>query len=236
MMIFSVNLKNDRLMANKPLPLPFHSWHQENLIWRGTEADGALGRKSIQGVIQARLEGSAGGFSSPDIVQTPQQALNEVINRIGFRAAGRVRMIDEALLEICDDEREVLKTAEEKRAVLMAAYWIGPQVGLEAWDSLANLVAFSPLSHRKYHQSRVKMTFGEWVTRLSNRKLGVLGRDKLRAPPKASKYELSLVRKIKDECEKMLEEALQDYVDSFRLVGAGSLVQRVLRKTGRKYG
>lgn len=213
-------------MATKPLPLPFHSWHQENLIWRGTEADGALGRKSIQGAIEARLEGSAGGFSSPDIVQTPQQALTEVINRLGFRAAGRVRMIDQALDEITDDDRDLL----------MAVYWVGPQVGLEAWDALANLVAFSPLAHRKYRQSRVKMTFGEWVTRLSSRKLGVMGRDKTRAPPKAGKYELSLVRKINDECENLLEEALQNYVDAFRMVGAGSLVQRVLRKTGRKYG
>lgn len=212
-------------MATKPLPLPFHSWHQENLIWRGTEADGALGRKSIQGIIQARLEGSAGGYSSPDIVQTPQQALNEVINRIGFRAAGRVRMIDQALGEI----------SREDCHLLMATYWVQPQVGLEAWDALANLIAFSPLAHKKHRQSRVKMTFGEWITRLSSRKLGVMGRDRTRAPPKATKYELSLVRKIGEECEEMLEIALQHYVDSFRMVGAGSLIQRVLRKSGRKY-
>jgi hypothetical protein len=213
-------------MALKPLPLPYHQWHQEQLIWRGTEADGALGRRSIQSIIQARLEGSAGGFAAPDIIETPQKALEDVISRIGFRAAGRVRMIDAALKTV----------SSRDQCVLRAAYWIPPQVGLEAWDNLANLVVFSDLAHRKWVQAKVFMSFGEWITRLSQRKVGVLHRDHGRSLPKASKNEVNLVSKISEECCNLLEISLQNYVDAFRLVGVGSLIQRVLRKSGRKYG
>lgn len=213
-------------MASKPLPLRQHPWHQENLIWYATEADGALGRKSLQGAIQARLEGNAGCFASTDLLEDPEQALAEIVDRVSFRAAGRVKRVEQALARI----------SPEYQQYLAAVYMVPPQIGLEAWDFLANMVVFSSVARKAYAQSRTKMAFVEWVVRLSNRRLGILGRDSRRAPPKATRFEVSLVLKIARECEDLLSDALAKYVDSVRIVEAGSLVDRILRRQGRKYG
>lgn len=188
-------------MSTIPLPLKQYSRHQEDLIWLAAESDGAMGRKSNQGAIQARLEGGGGSYASTDILEDPVAALEEVTNRASFRAATRAKFILRTykLLEFRHQE------------VLAAAYWTPLQRGLEAWNRLANLVILSQTANKKYKNSRSRLTFGEWMVNLSVRMVGVLGRDGMRSKPKATITELRIILAIERDCETMLKAALVEY-------------------------
>lgn len=198
-------------MALAPLPLPDYPRHQEDLIWRGALAAGDMGLRSIQGAIQARLEGGTGAYGggSELLLEDPQTALEDLLARASMRAAGRAKRIDAALARCFP---------EDQRA-LIAAYWHPPQPGMEAWGALANVVPLSPTArdaYRTHLRQGGSMTFGEWLTRLSVRKVGQLGRDGRRRRPKAGPAEEALVLAIARECEIDLLDSLQNYVEATR--------------------
>lgn len=196
-------------MGTVALPLRQHSRHQEDLIWWATESDGALGRRSIQGAIQSRLEGGSGVHEGHDLLEHPQEALEDIIHRTSFKAAGRIRNIEKAWK---------LLRAEDQQ-ILAAVYWTPVHRGLDAFGALANLVVLSKIARERHLSARTKMTFGEWVTRLSDRRVGTLQKGGGRSPGKASSSEIVAVRAINWQCERMLTEALENYVESVRRVG-----------------
>ncbi len=71
---------------------------------------------------------------------------------------------------------------------------------------------------KKYKISRSKLSFGEWVTVLSARKVGVLDRAGVRSRPKATLTEQKIVLAIERECEEMLKDALKAYASHFRRI------------------
>lgn len=188
-------------MSSIPLPLKQFSRHQEDLIWLAAESDGAMGRKSNQGAIQARLEGGGGSYATSDILEDPIAALEEVTKRASFRAATRAKVI-----------LRTYKMLEFKhQEVLAAAYWTPLQRGLEAWNRLANLVVISSVANKKFKISRSRLSFGEWMVNLSVRMVGVLGRDGMRSRPKATSTEQKIIISIERDCEQMLRDALVEY-------------------------
>lgn len=195
-------------MSSIPLPLREHSRHQEDLIWWATESDGALGRKSVQGAIESRLEGGSGVHESVDLLEDPATALLEVIHRTSFRAAGRLRNIERAWKLLIDNDKQVLA----------AIYWTPIHKGLEAFGRLANLVVLSKIAREKHLSARTKMTYGEWVTRLSNRRVGTLLRNGRRLPSKCSSSEVALVTAINRESETKLTKSLGNYVEAVRRI------------------
>lgn len=206
-------------MSTVPLPLPqYYPRHQEDLYWYKFESDGALGRKSIQGAIQARLEGSAGCFGDFDLETNGglDAAIKDVTGRASFRAAGRIKRIEKAFKRVaeCTDWKHHRCSPQN---ALSAIYWTPPQQGLEAFESFANLVVFSGLAHQKFRQAKTKLSFVEWITILSQRRLGYYDlKSRQRSKPKATNGEISVCIGIKRECEILCRDALWQYVKAVR--------------------
>lgn len=200
-------------MSSTPLPVRQHSRHQEDLIWWANESDGALGRKSIQGSIQSRLEGGAGIHEACDLEVDMNSAFDEAIGRKGFRAAGRVKMIQKAWLLLTKDDQKVLGSI----------YWTPIHPGLEAFGRLANMVILSKTARKGYEASGTTMTFGEWVTRLSARRVGALRRGGGRSLSKTTLYEVNLITLINRENISSLTRALENYVEAYRRIGINCL-------------
>lgn len=188
-------------MSSTPLPLRRFFRYQEDLLWWATESDGALGRRSIQGSIEARLEGRTGVRQEIDILENPQEAYEYIINRIGHKASERLHIIEEAWKRV----------GAQDKMVLAAIYWTPLQLGLEAFGPLANVVPLTQTAHYRYEASNTKMTFGEWLTRLSSRRVGVLQKGGKRNKPKARPNEIEHVIVINHEIEIMSETALNHY-------------------------
>lgn len=198
-------------MSTIPLPLELFPRRQEDLIWLAAESDGAMGRKSNQGAIQARLEGGGGSYSTDILGESYDEWLRrceEATKKSGFRAATRAKYILRAY-KLCTFDHQ---------NVLAAAYWTTLQRGLEAWDRLGNLVVLSQIAYKKHRMSRSKLSFGEWVTVLSARKVGVLDRSGFRSKPKATLTEQKIVLAIERECQEMLKGALVEYSNCFRRI------------------
>lgn len=195
-------------MSLSPLPLRFHPRAQEDLIWWATESDGALGKKSIQSSIQARLEGSQGGYEEPDIVTDPQAAYKMATGKIGFYAAGRVKMIERAWADCIPLNKSVI-----------SAVWLTPlHIGLDAFGHWANLISISNEAKRISEKARCRIPIGEWLCRLSTKKVGIKGRDSKVSPPTAVKHELEWISSINRECERMATTALYEFVRRHRSV------------------
>lgn len=200
-------------MSHSYFPVRQHLAHQEDLIWWANESDGALGRKSIQGSIQSRLEGGAGVYEAHDLEVDMKSAFDEIIGRKGFRAAGRLKMIQRTWLLLTKDDQKVLASI----------YWTPVHKGLEAFGRLANMVVLSKTARKGYEASGTLMTFGEWVTRLSARRVGAPLKGGGRSVPKVTLYESNLIVLINRENMIAFTSALENYAESYRRVEIDSL-------------
>jgi hypothetical protein len=214
-------------MSTVPLPLPqYYPRQQEDLFWYRFEADGALGRKSNQGAIEARLEGASGSYGQIDLESKGglYMALQEVTNRASFRAAGKLRRIEQAYRALQDPNGwRWPHTNCSPSMILSAVYWTPPQQGMEAFEAFANVVVFSKTAHEKYQSKKTKMTFVEWVMLLSQRRLGFYDqKTKQRGKPKATNGEIAICILILHECKILLRDALWLYVKSERRVRHGT--------------
>lgn len=194
-------------MALAPLPLRYSPREQEDLIWWATESDGALGRKSIQGSIQARLEGSQGGYEEPDLVTDPEAAFKSATGKIGFFAAGRIKRIERAW-----------KSCSSQNQLVISAVWMTPlHKGLEAFGHWANLVVLSEEAKKISEKARCRIPLVEWLNRLSTKKVGVLKEGRVLSQ-NAKKSELDWITAINRDCEKSATRALRNFVGLYRPV------------------
>jgi len=194
-------------MGLSPLPLRYYPREQEDLMWWATESDGALGRKSIQGSIQARLEGSQGGYEEPDLITDPEAAFKMATGKAGFHAARRVRLIKKAYDSLQMDFQGVL-----------AAVWLSkPHVGLEAFGHFANLTIASEIAKKIHKRVRSKLPLSEWLIHLSLKKMGVPDKksQKRLAPTSTIEDNFSIVQ-ISNDCERVAAMALQKFVENYR--------------------
>lgn len=209
-------------MSIIPLPLPqYHPRHQEDLFWYKYESDGALGRKSNQGAIEARLEGASGSYGAFDLEINSQlwAAVEEVTNRASFRASGRIKRIELTFASLKTPSKKWKHTLCTPQQVLAAIYWTPPHKGLEAFEAFANLIVFSELAREKFLSLKTtKMSFTEWLVLLSQRRLGFYDqKTKLRSKPKATNGEIATVIGITRECQLLLKDALKEYVKASNL-------------------
>lgn len=195
-------------MSTTPLPLRQHSGLQEDLIWWANESDGALGRKSVQGAIQARLEGGTGVHNVHDLLEAPDLALQEVIHRTSFRAADRLKHIVSAW-KLC--------TTDSQR-VLAAVYHTPLHPGLDAFGSLGNAVPLSKIAVNKYKASRTQVTFGEWVTRLSARYVIYTKKSMELQKIRANSQGFASILQINRDIETLVSGALETYAEARRRV------------------
>lgn len=193
-------------MSRSPLPLRYHPRIQEELIWWSTASDGDLGRRSIQGSIQARLEGSQGGFEASDLITDPEAAFKLATGKVGFHAAGRVRKLEKAWN----------KCTFEVQTGVSAVWMSKPHLGLDAFGHWANMVISSEEAIKFWTKVRSKMEIGEWLTRLSAKKTGSPTKEG-RSSPTATGSDLAQISAINRECERIATRNLMSFVHSYRL-------------------